>query len=245
VRALGVIPARYASKRFPGKPLVRLAGRPLVEWVYQAAAACSQFERVVVATDSREIADCVLAFGGEIEMTRGDHATGTDRVAEAAARYPDSEVVANIQGDQPFVTSGMLEQLLEPYLRGERPDMTTLACPLSRDASPADPNVVKVVRDRNERALYFSRAPIPYRAEHSAARVLHHLGLYAFRADFLPVYARLPQTELEDSERLEQLRALEHGFEIRVCLTEAPVLEVNTPGDLERAHAVLSESARP
>jgi 3-deoxy-manno-octulosonate cytidylyltransferase (CMP-KDO synthetase) len=238
VRAHAVIPARYQSKRFPGKPLALLGGRPMVEWVYEAAASCPHFERILVATDSEAIADCVRGFGGEVELTRGDHSTGTDRVAEVAGRVPEAEVIANVQGDQPFVTATMLDQLLGPYLRGESPEMTTLACPLDPRAAQ-DPNLVKVVCDREGRALYFSRAPIPHSVD-GAAPLLHHLGLYAFRADFLRTYSGLAETELERCERLEQLRVLEHGYRITVCRTEHAVLEVNTPEDLERAQALVA-----
>jgi 3-deoxy-manno-octulosonate cytidylyltransferase (CMP-KDO synthetase) len=238
VRAHAVIPARYDSTRFPGKPLALLGGRSMVEWVYEAAASCRHFERVVVATDSDEIAACVHGFGGEVEMTRSDHATGTDRVAEVAERVPEADVIANVQGDQPFVTARMLEQLLEPYLVGDIPEMTTLACPLDPRAAH-DPNLVKVVCDRAGRALYFSRAPIPHGVD-GTAPFLHHLGLYAFRAEFLRVYSTLAETQLERCERLEQLRALEHGYRIIVCRTEHAVLEVNTPEDLERAQTLVA-----
>jgi 3-deoxy-manno-octulosonate cytidylyltransferase (CMP-KDO synthetase) len=147
-----------------------------------------------------------------------------------------------VQGDQPFVSSDQLAALLGPYSEGETPEMTTLASPLTDPEAAADPNVVKVVCDRDGRALYFSRAPIPYSVEPGGLERLHHLGLYAFRADFLQVYAELAPTELEACERLEQLRVLEHGYQIRVCRTEETVLEVNTPDDLERAHELLARS---
>jgi len=208
--------------------------------VYTAAAGCPHFDRVVVATDHEGVAECVRAFGGEVEMTRSDHASGTDRVAEVAERHPESGVVVNVQGDQPFVSAEQLTALLGPYLAGEAPQMTTLACPLAGDLDAADPGVVTVVRDRRGRALYFSRSPIPY----GDGPRLHHLGLYAFRRDALEEYTTLPETELEVRERLEQLRALEHGFEIVVCLTDEAVLEVNTPADLERARAAVAGGPR-
>jgi 3-deoxy-manno-octulosonate cytidylyltransferase (CMP-KDO synthetase) len=204
-----------------------------VERVYTAATACPHFDRVVVATDDERVADCVRAFGGAVEMTRDDHSSGTDRVAEVAERHPEADVVVNVQGDQPFVSADQLAALLGPYLIGEAPQMTTLACPLAEGLDPDDPGVVTVVRDRRGRALYFSRSPIPY----GEGPHLHHLGLYAFRRNALEEYTTLPETELEVRERLEQLRALEHGFEIVVCLTDEAVLEVNTPADLERARA--------
>ena len=240
MKLLAVIPARYNSSRFPGKPLVMVGDRPMVQRVYEAASACSAFSKVVVATDSEKIADCVRGFGGAVEMTRSDHETGTDRVAEVAERYPEMTAIANVQGDQPFVTPEMLSQLMAPYLSGQNPDMTTLACPLDGSAAPADPNTVKVVCDRHQHALYFSRAPIPYYRNQQVAPVFHHLGLYAFRRDFLAHYAKLEPTPLEQCEALEQLRVLEHGYRIVVCQTATSILEINTPEDLGKAKSMLA-----
>jgi 3-deoxy-manno-octulosonate cytidylyltransferase (CMP-KDO synthetase) len=239
---LAVIPARYHSQRFPGKPLVKIDDRPMVQWVYEAAKSCSAFSKVVVATDSEAIADCVRGFGGAVEMTRNDHQTGTDRVAEVAERYPQMGAIANVQGDQPFVTAEMLTQLVTPYLLGESPEMTTLACPLDRETGYADPNIVKVLCDRHGRALYFSRSPIPYFRHSGTAPVFHHLGLYAFRRDFLSAYATLTPTPLEYCEGLEQLRVLEHGHSIFVRQAQKTVLEINTPGDLLQAQALIAQS---
>jgi 3-deoxy-manno-octulosonate cytidylyltransferase (CMP-KDO synthetase) len=235
MKILAVIPARYDSQRFPGKPLVKIGDRPMVQWVYEAAKSCPDFTKVIVATDSKLVADCVRQFGGEVEMTRSNHATGTDRVAEVSERYPDMAAIANIQGDQPFVTAQMLTQLIAPYLQGESPAMTTLACPLDLATGYLDPNSVKVICDRLSNALYFSRAPIPYFRNSTDVPVFHHLGLYAFARDFLSKYAQLTPTPLEHCEELEQLRVLEHGFSIRVCLTEQAVMEINTPEDLAKA----------
>ncbi|MEO1375923.1 MAG: 3-deoxy-manno-octulosonate cytidylyltransferase [Cyanobacteria bacterium J06635_10] len=234
---LAVIPARYNSTRFPGKPLVTIGDRPMVQRVYEAAKSCPHFSKVVVATDSELIADCVEKFGGEVEMTSSDCATGTDRVAEVALRYPHMNAIANVQGDQPFVTSQMLTQLINPYLQGELPPMTTLGCPLDMDKSYLDFNSVKVVCDRKGNALYFSRSPIPYFRNSGEVPVFHHLGLYAFERNFLAQYAQMKPTPLEECEGLEQLRVLEHGFSIRVCLTQKVVLEINTPDDLVQAQA--------
>lgn len=239
---LAVIPARYNSQRFPGKPLVMIDDRPMVQWVYEAAKSCPSFSKVVVATDSEAIADCVRSFGGAVEMTRNDHKTGTDRVAEVAQRYPEMGAIANVQGDQPFVTSKMLTELVTPYLQGDAPNMTTLACPLAQEADYFDPNIVKVLCDRNGRALYFSRSAIPYYRNPSPAPVFQHLGLYAFRRDFLAEYAKLTPTPLEHCEGLEQLRVLEHGYSIIVRKTQKAVLEINTPDDLLQAKSLVAKS---
>mgnify|MGYP005844335187 CR=1 FL=1 len=241
MKILAVIPSRYQSQRFPGKPLTLLGDRPMVQWVYEAAKSCSVFDRVVVATDDERIAQCVRRFGGEVEMTREDHQTGTDRVAEVASRYPEYDVVVNVQGDQPFVTDRMLAQLVTPYLKGQRPHMTTLACPLDHEVAYVDPNSVKVICNQLQHALYFSRSPIPYFRNPGEAPVYHHLGLYAFRQDFLAQYASLAPTPLEACEGLEQLRVLEHGFTIAVCQTEVAVPEINTPDDLLRVQSFITQ----
>jgi 3-deoxy-manno-octulosonate cytidylyltransferase (CMP-KDO synthetase) len=240
VKILAVVPARYGATRFPGKPLADLGGRPIVQWVYEAAASCDDFDEVVVATESEEIASRVREFGGVVELTRDDHRTGSDRVAEVAERHDDADVVVNVQGDQPFATAEMLSALVEPYVTGEMPAMTTLACPLTNRADWDDPNVVKVVCDRRGYALYFSRSPIPHLGEGEPVEGRHHLGLYAFTRDTVLRFPSLEETPLERRERLEQLRALEHGIPIRVCDTDRAVLEVNTPEDLEQAQELVA-----
>ncbi len=181
-------------------------------------------------------------FGGAVELTRDDHETGSDRVAEVAERHPEADVVVNVQGDQPFATAAMLETLVAPYVAGESPDMTTLACPLGAEHDVADPNVVKVVRAVGGDALYFSRSPIPYARDGGPVPALHHIGLYAFTRETLLRFRDLEPTPLERLERLEQLRALEHGVRIRVCETDRNVLEINTPEDLEQAQRLLDRS---
>ena len=240
MKILAVVPARYASVRFPGKPLADIRGKPMVEWVVGAARRCEAFDEVVVATDDERIAECVRGFGCAVEMTSTLHRTGTDRVAEVAERRPEFEVVVNVQGDQPFASEAMLNELVAPYVDGERPEMTTLACPLTDPGQRDDPNVVKVVCDRAGYALYFSRSPIPHLTEPEPDATLHHLGLYAFTRETVLRFPGLEPTPLERFERLEQLRALEHGIRIRVCRTEVPAIEVNTPEDLERAEAIAS-----
>jgi 3-deoxy-manno-octulosonate cytidylyltransferase (CMP-KDO synthetase) len=244
MKILAVVPARYSSQRFPGKPLVMIGERPMVQWVYEAANSCAVFHKVIVATDDDRIVDCVKDFGGEVTLTRADHTSGTDRVAEVAALHPEMDVIVNVQGDQPFVTAEMLQQLVSPYLADKWPDMTTLGCPLNQDIDYHNENVVKVVCDRNQNALYFSRSPIPFYRNHSDAPVLHHLGLYAFRKDFLATYATLPPTPLEHCEALEQLRVLEHGYSIRVCQTPSACLEINTPEDLVQAQKLIHRNGQ-
>ena len=193
---------------------------------------------MVVATEDERIAECVRGFGGDVEMTSDRHRTGTDRVAEVAERRPEFDVVVNVQGDQPFVSRAMLEALVGPFDTSDRPSMTTLGCPIESADQLADPNIVKVVSDRAGDALYFSRSPIPHMTEFDSGASLHHLGLYAFDRETVLRFPTLEPTPLEQHERLEQLRALENGIRIRVCRTDVPAIEVNTPEDLERAEAI-------
>lgn len=236
MKILCVIPSRIASTRIPRKPLALIQGKPMVQWVYENAKRCSCFTDVIVATDSEEIAAVIKACGGKIAMTDPNLQTGSDRVAAVAEQYPEIDVVVNLQGDEPFIKPRMLEQLVSPYLKGERPEMTTLAHQsLDMEQEYKNPGFVKVITDLNGNALYFSRSPIPYFRQTVSAPVHHHLGLYAFRRDFLLLYKTLPQTPLEKAESLEQLRVLEHGYRIRVCLTEDKSLEVNTAEELAMA----------
>ena len=242
MKILAVIPARYDSQRLAGKVLAAIGDKPMVQWVYEAAVSSKVFTKVVVATDSQLVVDRVQAFGGAVELTSSEHTTGTDRVAEVATRYPEFSVVVNVQGDQPFVTSQMLKELVNPYLEGEQPEMTTLACPLNHEEAYRDPNSVKVICGQKQQALYFSRSPIPYYRNQIKVPVYHHLGLYAFRQDFLETYTQLSSTPIEQCEGLEQLRVLEHGYTIRVCQTAKAVVEVNTAEDLIKAQELIVET---
>lgn len=237
MKILCVIPSRIGSTRLPRKPLQLIQGKPLVRCVYDNASKSKVINKVVVATDSEEIAQVIKEAGGAYEMTSPDLQTGSDRVAAVAERYSDMDVIINLQGDEPFVSARMLEQLVKPFLDGENIDMSTLAHPLNMEVVYNDPNNVKVITDLNKNAIYFSRSPIPYfrNKVEGDIPVYHHMGLYAYRRDFLLKYTKFPQTPLEKAESLEQLRAMENGYKIRVCLTERGTLEINTPEELERA----------
>jgi 3-deoxy-manno-octulosonate cytidylyltransferase (CMP-KDO synthetase) len=239
VNAVAIIPAREGSRRLPGKPLVPLIDKPLIQWVHQAVAGSGLFEHVVVATDSDRVASTVDRFGGDVEMTRRDHRSGTLRIAEVAARRGYEQIIANIQGDQPFTSRECLVSLLSPFAAARDVVMTTVAAPLTPTIAASDPDVVKVVCDLAGRAMYFSRAVVPWGRTNDV--FLRHVGMYAFTSAFLDTYAGLPAGPLEISEDLEQLRALEHGYPIRVGrVSEAPV-EVNTPADLSRAEAAVAQ----
>ena len=234
-----MIPARYGSRRFEGKPLAVLCGKPLIQHVYERASGCELFRRLVVATDSGRIRTAVESFGGVAVMTSADHLSGTDRVAEVAAG-DDSAIVVNVQGDEPFVNATVLEQVIRPLLDPEGPPMATLRKRILDPALLDDPNVVKVVTGRDGDAIYFSRSPIPYPGRGVPHTAWEHIGIYAYRREFLLAFSRMRPTELEGVEGLEQLRALEYGHRIAAVPTEDHVgLSVDTPGDLERARSML------
>ncbi len=220
-----------------------LGGKPLVQHVYERASACRLLERVVVATDDERIRDAVIAFGGRPVMTSPAHPSGTDRVAEVAASS-QAAIVVNVQGDEPFVNARVLEQVVRPLFGPHAPPMSTLCKRIEDPSQLEDPNVVKVVRDRSGCALYFSRSPIPYFGRSMRHAAWEHIGIYAFRKEFLLAFSRLQRTELEAVERLEQLRALEHGHRIAVVPTRHHVgVSVDTPEDLRRARRMLGRMA--
>ncbi len=233
-RVLGVIPARLASTRLPRKVLLDRTGKPLIQHVWEGAKACRSIDRIVVATDAQEVFDAVKAFGGEAVMTPPTCASGTDRVAAAAAQFPDAAIVVNIQGDEPEMKPQPLEALVEGMLARPDAEMGTIAVPWPTEVPLSEPGCVKVVLDRGGNALYFSRNPIPhYRDAGGARHYLKHVGLYAYRSDFLPRFATMPQSPLEKAEGLEQLRALENGHRIAVFVSDYHGYEVNTPQDYE------------
>ncbi|MFW6084306.1 MAG: 3-deoxy-manno-octulosonate cytidylyltransferase [Gemmatimonadota bacterium] len=235
---LCVLPARLGSERIPGKPLQIIAGRPLVEWSWRAACAVRGVDRVVVATDSEEIAAAVDAFGGESRLTGPDHPSGTDRVAEAA-RGSGAEVVVNFQADEPFLAPAAVEAAIEAVRAGS--EIATLAMPIAGDEQWRSPAVVKLARAADGRALYFSRAPIPHprSGEADPALRLRHVGLYVYTAEALARWVALPPSPLERMERLEQLRALEAGMEIEVCIVPPGEPGVDVPEDIARADRLL------
>ena len=246
-----VIPARYASSRLPGKPLLALAGKALLQWVHERALGCGAIE-VLVATDDARIAEVARGFGAQVVLTAAHHETGTDRIAEVArlAGWSNDAVVVNLQGDEPLMPAQLVRQVAALLARHESADIATLAAQLDSVTALLDPNVVKVVTTPQGRALYFSRAPIPWdrdsatqglSSQVSVAGARRHIGLYAYRVSALQRLAALPPTPLERLERLEQLRALEHDMDIRV--DEAQVLpgpDVNTAADLQRAAILLA-----
>ncbi|MEN8190218.1 MAG: 3-deoxy-manno-octulosonate cytidylyltransferase [Thermodesulfobacteriota bacterium] len=245
---VAIIPARYHSNRFEGKPLAKICGKPMIQHVVERARKVDLLSRVVVATDDQRIADCVAGFGGEFVMTRSDHVSGSDRLAEAAELLDISEhdVVVNIQGDQPLFPSEVIEQVALPLLEDPALPMSTLIYKIIRPEEIDDPNHVKTVFDRDNHALYFSRSPVPFQRnpeEKIAPTYYKHLGFYAYRKGFLLTFVALPEGEWERFEKLEQLRALEYGYKIKVVLTEYDSVEVDTLEDIARAEEILCEES--
>lgn len=240
---IAIIPARWQSSRFPGKPLALIAGKPMIQHVVERAGHVALLSRVVVATDDPRIAEAVALFGGEAVLTRSDHVSGTDRLAEAAELLgiAEQDVVVNIQGDQPLFPPEVISQVAQPLLADPALPMSTLIYKIIRTEEITDPNHVKTVFDRNGNALYFSRSPIPFQRSVDDGRATYykHLGFYAYRKGFLLSFVRLPEGEWERFEKLEQLRALEYGYRIKVVLTEHDSIEVDTPQDALRAEAEL------
>lgn len=245
MRITAIIPARFASTRFPGKPLVKIAGKTMIERVYERVGNSATIDRVIVATDDQRIFQAVSAFGGEAWMTREDHASGTDRLAEVAGQL-EADLVVNVQGDEPLIAPAMIDAAVAPLRDDPSIPMGTLKSAISDWQEFRDPNVVKVVTDHAGYALYFSRSPIPFpRDEWSTTGpiahlgVFKHIGLYVYRRDFLLDFAAMPQSRLEKLEKLEQLRALEQGYRIRVVETDQTCIGVDTPEDVLRVETLL------
>jgi 3-deoxy-manno-octulosonate cytidylyltransferase (CMP-KDO synthetase) len=243
VQVVAIIPARYKSNRFPGKPLALINGKPMIQHVVERARKVELLSRVVVATDDHRISDCVAAFGGDFVMTRDDHVSGTDRLAEAAEslNVSENDVVVNIQGDQPLFPPEVISQVAMPLLEDPDLPMSTLIYKIVREEEINDPNHVKTVFDRDNHALYFSRSAIPFQRNPDEGQPTYykHLGFYAYRKGFLLSFVNLPEGEWERFEKLEQLRALEYGYKIKVVLTEHDSVEVDTKEELARVEVLL------
>jgi 3-deoxy-manno-octulosonate cytidylyltransferase (CMP-KDO synthetase) len=240
-----VIPARYASTRLPGKPLLPIAGRPMLQHVYERALQCGA-STVVIATDDERIRDAAAGFNAPVCMTAAEHASGTERLGEVVERlgWSDDTLVVNVQGDEPLIVPALIRQVATGLAANTDAAVATLAWQLDDVADMQDPNIVKVVLDKAGYALYFSRAPIPFARDANAGAAtagLRHIGLYAYRAGFLASYAQMPVSLLEQVEKLEQLRVLWNGLKIHVSIaTEMPGPGVDTPADLEHVEQLLA-----
>jgi 3-deoxy-manno-octulosonate cytidylyltransferase (CMP-KDO synthetase) len=253
--AVAIIPARFASSRLPGKPLLEIAGKPLIIWVAERAMAATCVSRVLVATDDERVLSAVHRFGYEAVMTSPNHESGTDRLAEVAARMPDAQIIINVQGDEPLIASDTIDRTVAALTDDDECSISTTWEPFTSAADVISPDVVKVVFDPSHRAIYFSRAPIPYPREavrkHGSIeaalkaepmlinRFCKHTGLYVYRREALLEFASWPPSELEVAESLEQLRALDHGLKIKVVQSTQSSVGVDTPEDLERVRTVI------
>ena len=238
---LGIIPARYASSRLPGKPLVDINGKTMLEHVYRRALISDVFFRIIIATDDKRIYEAAEKFGAEAAMTREDHPNGTSRTAEIASEI-DTDYVINIQGDEPMLDPRLLRELADGIAADESADSATACMEITDEEDINNPNIVKVARALNGRALYFSRSPLPYRREATGCKIYEHIGIYAYKKDFLMKLITLPDTPLQQTESLEQLKILEHGYSMAVIPTKYPSEgpNINTPEDLELVRKILA-----
>lgn len=237
MKKLGVIPARYGSTRFEGKPLKNICGHPMIEWVYKRSLK-ADLDKVVVATDDERIFKVVEAFGGEAIMTSKNHPSGTDRIVEVANVYNDYDIIINIQGDEPLIELEMINQLSNAF--EEDIEMATLKHKINSSDDINNPNIVKVICDKDDFSIYFSRSPIPYPRKEENASYYRHIGIYAYKRDFLLKYSEMKETMLEKTESLEQLRALENGYKIKVLETNFEVKGVDTPEDLKEVERIIN-----
>ena len=242
-KILGVIPARFASSRFPGKALTPIAGKPMLQHVYERASQSRYLAKLVIATDDERIQKAARAFGADVRMTRADHLSGTDRAAEVASSE-NAQVIVNIQGDEPLIDPAAIDAAALALLDDPNAPMATLKKRIEDPAELSDPNVVKVVTDLSGDAIYFSRSAIPYLRDGGEGAHYKHIGLYVYRREMLLSYPTLPIGALERAERLEQLRALENGYRIRVVETEYESLGVDTPADLERVSLLFEATCK-
>ena len=240
MNAICIIPARYASTRLPGKPLREICGVPMICRVYERAKLAASVSEVIVATDDERIFAAVEKNSGRAIMTRADHKTGTDRLAEVAEKFPDVEVIVNVQGDEPLIEAALIDELVGEFVSDKNLQMATVATEMTDAAEIQNPNNVKVTFDAYHDALYFSRSQIPYPRNVGRAKVFKHIGIYAYRRNFLLEYAKMPPTPLEQAESLEQLRALENGYKIRVIESDCKFVGVDTEEDLARVNEIFS-----
>ena len=242
-RIVGIIPARWASSRFPGKPLHPLLGKPLLQHVFERATLCTGLDELVIATDDDRIAALCKTMGAKVIQTRSDHPTGTDRIAEAAEQCEAATHVINIQGDEPLLEPALVDTLARELRNNCDLPMITAGSPLDNPELSADSNIVKLVIDRNQNALYFSRSPIPFRrSDTPSLPTYRHLGIYGYRVDFLRTFINLPPSPLEMAEGLEQLRALENNATIRVHLTEHEAIGLDSPDQVPLIESLLALS---
>lgn len=227
-----IIPARYASTRLPGKPLIEIQGKPIIQWVYERSQQAKLTDNVIVATDDERIFKAVEAFGGKAVMTSSNHKSGSDRIAEVVENNPEIGIAVNVQGDEPLIQPESIDMAIRGLLEDEKVDISTLIRKIKNKEEISNPNIVKAVVDVNGKALYFSRAAIPYPRTENAAQYYGHIGLYVYRRESLLKITQLEQTNLEKAECLEQLRALQNGFTIKTAVVDYKPIGIDTPQDV-------------
>ena len=228
-----IIPARYASTRLPGKPLIKIHDKTIIQWVYERASQSKLAQEVIVATDDERIYQSVKEFGGQVKMTASSHQSGSDRIAEIATDNPEMEIIVNVQGDEPLITPESIDEAINALISDKNADISTLIREITDKDEILNPNVVKVVTDNSGKALYFSRAAIPYERELGQIKFYAHIGLYAYRRESLLKMTQLKQTNLEKAECLEQLRALQNGMTIKTVVVNYKPIGIDTPEDVE------------
>ncbi len=238
MKTICVIPARYSSTRLPGKPLKEICGVPMICRVYERASKAKLIYKAIVATDDERIFDAVKNYDGEVMMTRKDHKTGTDRLAEVANHFDDVDLIVNVQGDEPLIEPSLIDELITLFNDDMDLQMATVATELTFEDEIKNPNNVKVITDLNDNALYFSRSIIPYPRNAGKAKFFKHIGIYAYRREFLLKYAKMQPTPLEEAESLEQLRALENGHKIKVLRSNNKFIGVDTEEDLKLVNEI-------
>ncbi|WP_079478042.1 3-deoxy-manno-octulosonate cytidylyltransferase [Halobacillus salinus] len=237
MKVVGVIPARYNSSRFPGKPLADILRKPMIQHVFERVSASEKLDKVVVATDHEEIQQTVLDFGGDVVMTREDHETGSDRMAEVVSKI-EGDIFVNVQGDEPLIHTGTIDKIVETAL--DNPEsVVTAKTPLKDMEDVQDPNVVKVVADQKDSAIYFSRSPIPYNRSKEPIKYYKHLGIYSYPRDVITKFVDLPESTLERAEVLEQLRLLDNGYTVKVIETSYDAVGVDTPEDIDKVEKIM------
>ncbi len=241
MKFLGVIPARYGSSRLEGKPLKDICGHTMIEWVYKRAIK-SDLDQVIVATDDERIYNEVINFGGEVILTSKDHINGTSRIAEVCEKIKDYDVIINIQGDEPLIEKNMINLLIDAFKKEEDLRMGTLKYKLDNIEDINNPNIVKVVTDKNDYAIYFSRSVIPYGRNYDINNYYKHIGIYGYNREFVLEYSKMEETPLEKSESLEQLRVLENGYKIKVLETTDKIIGVDTEEELEKVREFIREN---
>ena len=228
-----IIPARYGSSRLEGKPLIKVLDKPIIQWVWEKAKRSAKADKVIVATDDERIYDAVKAFGGDVEMTSTEHKSGSDRIAEVASRHPEIDIIINLQGDEPLISLDDINAVIDGVKNDETVDISTLVREIKDEEEANNPNLVKCVFDINNYALYFSRSKIPFERNTGMSKIYGHLGIYGYRKESLFKMTKLPQTNLEKAESLEQLRALQSGMRIKIAVTENIPVGIDTIEDLE------------